>query len=476
VFERTKTFAVADNYEVPGICNESARIPVLNQEGSRGLHVPAHNLRWEPIAFCSHQEMLLMNNNTTIKEVSTDKQIALPDQLTRTEVYPPYRSRSTTSQPLHFSKRRRSYFFKKKKRQYEPIVIACTSILLMIVLGSGTLGMGYLYFMTKIQPSLTSFLRPVSRDHHEPALSLPIDSSIATGKSWNILLLGSDNDSKFAFPNVLTQVMMVLHIDMVKHTVSMVSIPRDSWVAVPEVGGMHKIDQAFLLGAQRDQTFEGGVRLARLTVEQDYGIAIDRYAWVGLDGFAKVIDTLGGVDVDITHPIVDDTYPDDTNVNSNDPYAYTRLYLVPGPQHLSGEQTLQYVRTRHSDQIGDIGRTERQQQVLEALKLKLASSDVIGSIPQFLLNLHTKFYTDLSEQEMLAMADYGRTLSSNAIHHITLGPGQDKQDYGELATVYDPALAANQDVIIPHCENIQPVINHVFGLGNRQTCNVTANY
>lgn len=334
--------------------------------------------------------------------------------------------------------------------------------------------MGYLYFMTKIQPSLTSFLRPVSRDRDEPALSSPSGASITTEKAWNILLLGSDNDGKFAFPNILTQVMMVLHIDMVKNTVSMVSIPRDSWVAVPEVGGMHKIDQAFLLGTQRDKTFEGGVRLARLTIEQDYGIAIDRYAWVGLDGFAKVIDILGGVDVDITHPVVDDTYPDDSSVDSNDPYGYTRLYLAPGPQHLSGQQALEYVRTRHSDQIGDIGRTERQQQVLEALKLKLAGADVISSVPQFLQSLHTKFYTDLSEQEMLTMADYGRTLSSKAIQHITLGPGEDKQDYGELATVYDPALAAEQDVIIPHCENIQPLINYVFGLGNMQTCNVTA--
>ena len=70
---------------------------------------------------------------------------------------------------------------------------------------------------------------------------------------------------------ILTQVMMVVHIDTVNNTVSMVSIPRDSWVAVPEVGGMHKIDQAFLLGSQRDNSFEGGVRLARLTIEQDYG-------------------------------------------------------------------------------------------------------------------------------------------------------------------------------------------------------------
>jgi polyisoprenyl-teichoic acid--peptidoglycan teichoic acid transferase len=415
-----------------------------------------------------------MKNNTTIKEVSTDKQIALVKHLARTETYFAYKSRSSTSQPLHSCKRRRLHVFKKKKRHYETVAIACTSILVLILLASGAFGLSYYYFMTKIQPSLTSFLRPVSRDHNEPRLSLPMDASLATDRSWNILLLGSDNDSKFAFPNVLTQVMMVLHIDIVKNTVSMVSIPRDSWVEVPEVGGMHKIDQAFLLGTQRDNTFEGGVRLARLTIEQDYGITIDRYAWVGLDGFAKVIDTLGGVDVDITHPVVDDIYPDDSSLDNNTPYGYTRLYLAPGPQHLDGAQTLQYVRTRHSDQIGDIGRTERQQQILQALKLKLASSDVIGSIPQFLLNLNTQFYTDLSEQEMLTMANYGRTLSSNAIQHITLGPGQDQQDYGELATVYDPAYAANQDVIIPYCENIQPVINHIFGLGNIKTCNVAA--
>ncbi len=197
----------------------------------------------------------------------------------------------------------------------------------MVLLGCSALGAGYYYYVTNIKPSLTSFERPVSRDQDEPALSQPVDFSLIAGRSWNILLLGSDNDGKFTFPQILTQVMMVVHIDTVNNMVSMVSIPRDSWVAVPEVGGMHKIDQAFLLGAQRDNSFEGGVRLARLTVEQDYGITIDRYAWVGLDGFAKVIDTFGGVNVDITHPVVDDTYPNDsgTSSNPNNPYAYNRL-------------------------------------------------------------------------------------------------------------------------------------------------------
>jgi polyisoprenyl-teichoic acid--peptidoglycan teichoic acid transferase len=171
--------------------------------------------------------------------------------------------------------------------------------------------------------------------------------------------LGSDNDQKFNFPDVLTQVLMVVHIDTIHDTVTMLSIPRDSWVYVPQVGGMHKIDQAFLLGAGQHNSFDNGVQLARLTVEKDYGIPIDRYAWVGLNGFVKAIHTLGGVDIDVTHPIVDDTYPEDTGSSGNTPYNYQRLYLASGPQHLDGEQALEYVRSRHADLVGDIGRTQR---------------------------------------------------------------------------------------------------------------------
>ena len=409
------------------------------------------------------------------RDLSRDGQIDQQGRLARSEIYYSYQSMSIISPWLFPAKRRRQHHFKRKKRAWKnPIIIACTAFLLMVLLGCSALGASYYYYVTNIKPSLTSFERPVSRDHDELALSQPVDFSLIAGRSWNILLLGSDNDGKFTFPQILTQVMMVVHIDTVNNVVSMVSIPRNSWVAVPEVGGMHKIDQAFLLGAQRDNSFEGGVRLARLTIEQDYGITIDRYAWVGLDGFAKVIDTLGGIDVDITHPVVDDTYPNDsgTSSNPNNPYAYTRLYLAPGPQHLTGEQALEYVRTRHSDQIGDIGRTKRQQQVLTALKPKLTSPNMLATFAQLLKSLDKKFYTDLSEQEVLAMAEYGHMLSSNTVQHVTLGPGQGQQNYGNLATIYDPTLEANQDVVIPHCENIQPVINHVFGLGDAQSCHV----
>ncbi len=333
-------------------------------------------------------------------------------------------------------------------------------VLSLLVLMGGIFACGALY--VKITQPIAQFIHPVSQDGSTNASYDAIN-----GRSWNLLLLGSDNDGKYTFPALLTQVMMVVHVDTINKSVSMVSIPRDSWVPIPQIGGMHKIDQAFFLGATQHNSFDDGVRIARLTIEQDYGISIDRYGWIGLSGFAKVIDTLGGVDVDITHPIVDDSYPNDTGngSTSKDPYAYTRLYIAPGPQHLNGTQALEYVRSRHSDLVGDIGRTQRQQQLLEALKQKLNVSSVLSNLSAFMKDLNGQVYTDLSEQEMLAFANFGRTLANSSIKHITLGPGNGSQDYGDYANVFDPTTNSDQDVIIPNCKNIQPVINSIFQSG-----------
>jgi polyisoprenyl-teichoic acid--peptidoglycan teichoic acid transferase len=367
-------------------------------------------------------------------------------------------------------------FPKKRVRRRRPLWarVLLVIFLLLVLAGGGALAYGYYYFQTNIQDPLQKFIHPVSRSTDEPQLSPTANDGSITGRSWNILLMGSDNDGKYNFPALLTQVMMVVHIDTVTNQVYMVSIPRDSWVYVPEVGGMHKIDQAFFLGATGQNSFDNGVRLARLTIEKDYGITIDRYAWVGLSGFASVIDTLGGVDIDVTHPILDDSYPDDTGngANPNDPYALKRLDIAPGPQHLNGLQALEYVRSRHADLVGDIGRTQRQQQVLQALKKKLNATNVISNLPQLIQDMQGKVYTDLSEQELIAFANYARTLDYSGIHNLTLGPGQGSQDYGDTGTAYDPSTG-QQDVIFPQCQNIQPVVNRIFGLGNANSCNVS---
>src|SRR5216684_3839702 len=361
-----------------------------------------------------------------------------------------------------------------KRRRRWPRVVSMICLLLLL-LGGGTAAYGYYYFNTNVQAPLAQIIHQVSRGQDEPNSNVTPDTGSIMGRSWNILLLGSDDDGKYNFPSVLTQVMMVVHIDTVNNSVYMVSIPRDSWVYVPDVGGMHKIDQAFELGANQHGSFDGGVREARLTVEKDYGVTIDRYAWVGLSGFAKVIDTLGGIDIDLTHPIVDDAYPDDTRTNHpNDPYALKRLYLAPGPQHLNGLQALEYVRSRHADLVGDIGRTNRQQEILQALKKKLTVPNIINHFQQLITDLAGKVYTDMSPQEILAFANFGRTLPSSGIQRITLGPGTGNQNYGQLSQVYDSSINADQDVVLPHCENIGPLFSSIFG--GFGICNVNGGF
>jgi len=315
-----------------------------------------------------------------------------------------------------------------------------------------------------------NFLQPLGQLFH-PIAGLTSSGSI-DGRAWNLLLLGSDTDNKYAFPSVLTQVMIVARIDPYKKSVSLVSIPRDSWVPVPGSDHMHKIDQAFFLGTVAHDNFADGVRSVRATIMQDYGISIDRYAWVGLSGFAKVINTLGGVDLDLTHPVMDDAYPNDTGKGSNsrDPYALKRLALAPGPQHLDGNTALEYVRSRHADLVGDIGRTQRQQEVLEALKKRLTLPVIFNHLSALAHDLEGQVYTDLGQGELLSLANFARDLPTRDVHRLTLGPGKGKKNYGSYASVYDPTARAQQDVIVPNCTNIQPVINRIFDLMYDENC------
>ncbi|HEY0756402.1 MAG TPA: LCP family protein [Ktedonobacteraceae bacterium] len=353
--------------------------------------------------------------------------------------------------------------FKRLKKRGQPTRRSCLVLSILLLL-SGLLLTGLYLTETDILGPLSKFFHPINGD---------TNGSI-NGRAWNLLLLGSDNDQKFVFPDLLTQVMMVIRVNPFNNSISMVSIPRDSWVSVPGQG-MHKIDQAFFLGASTHDSFDEGVRMARTTIEQDYGIPIDRYAWVGLDGFSKVIDTLGGVDIDVTHPVADDNYPDDTGkggTHKANPYASKRIYLAPGAQHLNGAQTLEYVRSRHADLVGDIGRTQRQQEVLEALKKKLDLTHLFNRLPELFHDLTSKVYSDLSQQEILSIANFVRNLPANSIHKLTLGPGKGQQNYGALTLTNDPGLDQSQNIVLPDCDNIQPAINEIFDLGETQSCQV----
>jgi len=182
-----------------------------------------------------------------------------------------------------------------------------------------------------------------------------------------VLLLGSDDDSKFSADHVLTQSMILVRVLPATKQVIMLSIPRDLYVPF-WTGGSGKIDGAYSYGQA------GG---AVATVERDFGVHVDEYIWIGLLGLVKLIDALGGVDVVTSNPVIDDYYPSD--ILSSWPYDYQRVAVLAGPQHLDGIHAMQYVRSRHNDLQSDIGRSKRQQQVLLAIRLKakqVSSTDV----------------------------------------------------------------------------------------------------
>jgi len=360
---------------------------------------------------------------------------------------------------------------KRPKKRRFPIWarIAVLVLLLLVIVAGGMAGYYYYNFSSPVSHIVGQQVTRLKGDEDPNAIRNGAD--ILSGPRINILLLGSDTDQKFTNAdgshNYLAQSDIVVTIDPATKSVGMLSIPRDFWISVPGYG-MHKLDEAYSLGGTAigaGAYSPGGVALSRLTIFQDFGIPINYYAWVGLDGFVKVIDTVDGVDVDVLHPITDDNYPDDVGNQTGDLYAYKRLYIAPGPQHLSGTEALEYVRSRHADLVGDFGRSARQQQVLSALKTKLNNPDIVSKLPEIANDLNGYVKTDMQLSDVFKLMNFARTLNPNSINRVILGP-----PYSAEGTT-----STGQDVVFPYCGKIVPEIAKMFGLGNKAVCNIQAN-
>jgi LCP family protein required for cell wall assembly len=240
--------------------------------------------------------------------------------------------------------------------------------------------------------------------------SSPSPSPLATPGAFTVLLLGSDDDSKFSADHVLTQSMILVRVEPALHRVTMLSIPRDLYVHL-STGGYGKIDGAYSYG---------GAGAAIATVEQDFGITVNDYIWVGLLGLIKVIDAIGGVDVVTSNPVMDDYYPQD--ITSSDPFDYQRVAVLAGPQHLDGLHAMQYVRSRHGDLQSDFGRSKRQQQVLLAIRQK-AKQLSPADIPSLATAIGGEFKTSIGLDRVAALVPLAASFDNpDAILQIVLVP------------------------------------------------------
>jgi LCP family protein required for cell wall assembly len=291
------------------------------------------------------------------------------------------------------------------------------------------------------------YLSPVLAllDNRPPAAGKPGSATVATPppldskERINILLLGSDNDQKFKQDAVLSQTMIVVSIDPSNHQVTLLSLPRDLWVEIPGHQSA-KIDLAYA---------KGGAPLARATVEKAFKVPIHYYAWIGLSGLVRVVDRVGGVDVDVLHPVLDDNYPNDFSASG---YGTERVYLSAGPQHLDGRHTLQYVRSRHGDLLSDLGRSIRQQQVLLAIQQRTAGMDLVTALPTFARDLNGHLKTDLDLVRLTQLALFMRGLHAGDLHQAFL-----------TSYVHDAVSSDGQQILLADWPAVHTYMRQLFG-------------
>jgi LCP family protein required for cell wall assembly len=251
-----------------------------------------------------------------------------------------------------------------------------------------------------------------------------------------VLLLGSDNDTKFT-GGVLTQSMIIVRFNPGSKKVVMLSIPRDLYVPL-STGGTAKIDGAYSYG---------GAGAAIATVENNFGIHIDAYIWIGLAGLINVIDQIGGIDVVTQAPVFDDFYPHD--IGPGDPYQYLRVAVLAGPQHLNGTLALEYVRSRHNDLQSDFGRSARQQNVLLALRAKAAGISA-EDVPALAAALKGQIKTNMSLSRIATLLPIAGGIDLKNIQQVVLLPP------------YTHGCGCAQGYVIPVWGAILPLVHQYF--------------
>lgn len=222
----------------------------------------------------------------------------------------------------------------------------------------------------------------------------------------NILFVG-DADG-------LSDTIFVASFDKDKKEIDMLSIPRDTYYPRP---GYNAPSEKKINAAYSEQKIDG----LKDAVENLLGIKIDNYVILTYDGFKDIIDTIGGVEVNI---------PFDMKYNDNVANPPLHINLKKGLQVLDGEEALQFVRYRHGYTDGDIGRINAQQEFLKSFIKKVTSPTIITKVPSLAITLSKNLKTDLTAKDITTYAlDFVKNKPQNINTSIVPGEGGYMGDY-----------------------------------------------
>lgn len=243
----------------------------------------------------------------------------------------------------------------------------------------------------------------------------------------NILLLGMGGEGHDGA--YLTDTIIVVSFKTTTKQLAMVSIPRDLYVDMGSYG-WRKINSANAYGESNNYP-GGGAALSSQMVSQVIGQPIDYFVRVDFNGFKKLIDDLGGVDVNIENSFTDNQYPDYQ-------HGYQTITFNKGVEHMNGERALQYSRSRHGNngQGSDFSRSRRQMQLLMAVKNKIMSAGTLLNpikITDLYNNLTANINTNLNAFEALRLAQLGRNINQEDIIHKILDSSPDGLLYSYIS-------------------------------------------
>ena len=227
----------------------------------------------------------------------------------------------------------------------------------------------------------------------------------------NILLLGIGGEGHSG--GYLTDTIMIASIKPQTREAALLSIPRDLYVEVEGTNIKSKINAVKMYGDQSEE--HNGIELLEQVVKDVSGLPINYYVELDFNGFTRVIDAMGGIDVYLEKDIDDPAYPDFNN-------GYDPFYIEKGWHHLDGATALKVARSRHSA-MGDFDRIKRQQEIIRAFRQKVFEKysrfDVMA-FKEMALSVADNMRTDIEIKELPRFYQLAKGITSNNLTAATV--------------------------------------------------------
>ncbi|HEX7620653.1 MAG TPA: LCP family protein [Anaerolineales bacterium] len=250
--------------------------------------------------------------------------------------------------------------------------------------------------------------------------------------------------------------MIVLTIDPTNHTAGMISVPRDMWVNIPGFDAYNRLNAALYLG-DLYKLPGGGPALAMKTIENFLGIPIQYFALLDFTVFERMIDTIGGVCLDIS-----------TKIDVGVLYEHGTVTLEPGNQCLNGKVALGYARARDVSQgvaLGDVERAQHQQQVILAIRDKvLAPGNFLNLMSQagtLYAELSGGINTNLPLPDAMRLAVLAKDIPLESIQKGVI-------DYSMMQDGYTDINGQQAAILRPYPDKIRELVDKIFGGGSME--------